>query len=48
MEKSKKRKVTNKNLLGGLLGGVFGILISGYLHVWALPLGVLAGVMLGW
>ncbi|MBU1176963.1 hypothetical protein KKH96_00715 [Patescibacteria group bacterium] len=42
------RNVTRRNLLGGFLGGVSGILFFGYLHPAFLPLGVIMGVVVGW
>lgn len=43
-----KRSINKKNLLGGFLGGVCGILAFGYVHPALLPIGVLAGVVTGW
>lgn len=44
----KTRSIANRNLLGGFLGGFGGIMVSGYLHPAVLPLGVIAGVLIGW
>jgi hypothetical protein len=46
--KKNVRSITRKNLLGGFLGGVCGILVFNYIHEALLPLGVLAGVVTGW
>lgn len=43
-----KNSVTIRNLTGGFLGGVVGILTSWYLAPLLLPLGVLLGVIVGW
>lgn len=43
-----KPSVSTRNFVGGLLGGATGILLSWYFNPLALPLGVLAGVVLGW
>lgn len=40
--------ITRRNLLGGFLGGLFGILMFGYFHWGGLPLGCLLGVIIGW
>jgi len=42
------RSVTSRNLAGGFLGGVIGILSSWYVAPAFLPLGVLIGMVLGW
>lgn len=42
------RSTTSRNLLGGFLGGILGILSSWYLPWIALPFGVLVGVIVGW
>lgn len=42
------KSVTSRNLVGGFLGGVIGILSSSYVAPTFLPLGVLIGVVLGW
>ncbi|MDP3957841.1 MAG: hypothetical protein Q8Q36_00040 [bacterium] len=38
----------SRNLAGGFLGGVVGILVSWYVAPMALPFGVLIGVVVGW
>jgi hypothetical protein len=43
-----KRSITARNVTGGFLGGVLGILSFGYIHVYALPLGCIFGVLIGW
>lgn len=42
------RSVSSRNLAGGFLGGMFGILLSWYIAPMALPFGVLLGVVVGW
>ena len=42
------KNVTLRNLLGGFLGGIAGILSSGYLSPALLPVGVFLGVVAGW
>lgn len=42
------RTVTQRNLLGGFLGGMLGTLAFGWLHPAWMPVGCLLGVVLGW
>lgn len=42
------RSMTSRNVVGGFLGGVLGILAFGYLHAWLLPVGCLMGVLMGY
>lgn len=44
----KQRTISQRNLLGALVGGVFGILAFGYFSAILLPFGVFAGVVGGW
>lgn len=44
----KDRTISQRNLLGAFVGGVFGILASGFFHPVLLPVGVFAGVIGGW
>jgi hypothetical protein len=44
----KSRTVTQRNLAGGFLGGMFGMLAFGYLNTGMLPVGCLLGVVIGW
>ncbi|MEA1929298.1 MAG: hypothetical protein U9M92_00180 [Patescibacteria group bacterium] len=44
----KKRTVTRRNLTGGFLGGVLGILAFSLLHPAVLPVGCFLGVIFGW
>ena len=41
-------KVTHRNFIGALLGGIIGILAWWYIHPTTLPLGCILGVLLGW
>jgi len=42
------KSITLRNLLGGFLGGIAGILMSWFIALIALPFGVLLGVIVGW
>lgn len=44
----KERTVSRRNLLGAFLGGVLGILACGFFNAFLLPVGVFAGVIVGW
>ncbi len=44
----KERSITKKNVTGGFLGGILGILSFGYIHPAVLPLGCVFGVLIGW
>lgn len=43
-----KRSITARNVAGGFLGGVLGILGFGYVHAFILPFGCILGVLVGW
>lgn len=43
-----ERTVSRRNLVGGFLGGILGILAFGYLHPVALPFGCFFGAVIGW
>lgn len=43
-----ERSISQRNFLGAFLGGVLGILLCGFLHPYALPIGCIVGVIGGW
>lgn len=45
---NKSRSVRARNVCGGFLGGVLGILACGFLHPLWLPVGCFLGVVIGW
>jgi hypothetical protein len=44
----KERSVSRRNFSGAFLGGMLGILLTGFVHASLLPVGCFLGVVLGW